>query len=105
VSALDFERERGTTTNWFGMPTNAVKAVLEAYTFTGVLGLARRDGNRRYYDLLERLLPAKVLAREVPLGEQSTYVSSTGPKFRFPADFVHTRPNSASWSACSTSWG
>jgi uncharacterized protein len=70
MSALDFERERGTTTDWFGMPINAVKAVLEAYTFTGVLGLARRDGNRRYYDLLERLLPAEVLAREVPLGEQ-----------------------------------
>ena len=33
-------------------------------------GLARRDGNRRYYDLLERLLPADVLAREVPLEEQ-----------------------------------
>jgi uncharacterized protein YcaQ len=46
------------------MPTNAVRAVLEAYTVTGVLGLARRDGNRRYYDLLERLLPADVLARE-----------------------------------------
>jgi uncharacterized protein len=70
VSALDFGRERGTTTDWFGMPTNAVKAVLEAYTFTGVLGLARRDGNRRYYDLLERLLPAGVLARDVPLREQ-----------------------------------
>ena len=70
MSALDFERERGTTTDWSGMPTNAVKAVLEAYTFTGVLGLARRDGNRRYYDLPERLLPAKVLARSVPLREQ-----------------------------------
>ena len=46
------------------MPTNAVRAVLEAYAVTGVLGLARRDGNRRYYDLLERLLPADVLARK-----------------------------------------
>ena len=70
LSALDFERERGTTTDWFGMPTNAVRAVLEAYAVTGVLGLARRDGNRRYYDLLERLLPADVLARELPLREQ-----------------------------------
>ena len=70
LSALDFEAERGPTTDWFGMPTNAVRAVLEAYTFTSVLGLARRDGNRRYYDLLERLLPADVLAREVPLREQ-----------------------------------
>ena len=70
LSALDFERERGATTDWFGMPTNAVRAVLEAYAVTGVLGLARRDGNRRYYDLSERLLPTDVLAREVPLKEQ-----------------------------------
>ena len=35
-----------------------------------MLGLARRDGNRRYYDLLERLLPADLLARDVPLVEQ-----------------------------------
>jgi uncharacterized protein len=70
LSSLDFERERGPTTDWFGMPTNAVRAVLEAYAVTGVLGLARRDGNRRYYDLIERLLPADVLARDLPLREQ-----------------------------------
>jgi uncharacterized protein YcaQ len=70
LSALDFERERGATTDWFGMPTNVVRAVLEAYTDTGVLGLARRDANRRYYDLLERLLPAELLARNPPLREQ-----------------------------------
>jgi uncharacterized protein len=70
LSALDFERERGATIDWFGIPTNTVRAVLEAATVTGVLGLARREGNRRYYDLLERLLPAKLLAREIPLREQ-----------------------------------
>jgi uncharacterized protein YcaQ len=70
LSALDFERQRGGTTDWFGVPTNTVRAVLEAYALTGVLGLARRDGNRRYYDLLERLLPADMLARDVPLREQ-----------------------------------
>jgi uncharacterized protein len=70
LSALDFERERGTTTDWFGTATNTVRAVLEACAVTGVLGLARRDGNRRYYDLLERLLPADVLARKIPLEEQ-----------------------------------
>ena len=70
LSALDFERERGPTTDWFGAPTNVVRAVLEAYAVTGVLGLARRDGNRRYYDLIERLVPADVLAHEVPLREQ-----------------------------------
>jgi hypothetical protein len=70
LSSADFERERGQATDWFGAPTNVVRAVLEAYTVTGVLGLARRDGNRRTYDLLERLLPAETLARAVPLREQ-----------------------------------
>jgi uncharacterized protein YcaQ len=70
LSALDFKRERGPTIDWFGTPTNVVRAVLEAYAVTGALGLARRDGNRRYYDLLERLLPYDVLERKVPLREQ-----------------------------------
>jgi uncharacterized protein len=70
LSALDFEREAGATKNWFGLPENAVRSVLEAYTVMGVIGLARREGNIRHYDLLERLLPAEVLAREVPEREQ-----------------------------------
>jgi uncharacterized protein YcaQ len=70
LSALDFEPEHGAPKDWFGMPENVVRAVLEAYTVTGVLGLARRDGNIRYYDLLERLLPAELLAHEVPEREQ-----------------------------------
>jgi uncharacterized protein YcaQ len=70
LSSQDFESEAGRTKNWFGMPENAVRSVLEAYTATGMIGLARRDGNRRYYDLIERLLPADVLAQQVPEREQ-----------------------------------
>ena len=66
----DFERERGAMTDWFGAPANVVRVVLEAYTITGALGLARREGNRRYYDVVERLLPRKVLEREIPVREQ-----------------------------------
>jgi uncharacterized protein YcaQ len=70
LSTLDFEREYAAPKDWFGMPENVVRAVFEAYTAAGVLALARREGNRRYYDLLERLLPAEVLTREVPQHEQ-----------------------------------
>jgi uncharacterized protein YcaQ len=70
LSSLDFESERGAMTDWFGVPTNTVRAVLEASAVNGVLGLARRDGNRRYYDVAERLLPADVLAHKIPLREQ-----------------------------------
>ena len=68
LSTLDFER--GPAVDWFWAPTNVARAVLEAYSVTGVLGLARRDGNRRYYDLAERLFPRDLLAREVPLRDQ-----------------------------------
>jgi uncharacterized protein len=70
LSTLDFDREHGAMVDWFGVRANVVRAVLEAYTVTGVLGLARRDGNRRYYDLIERLVPRKVLEREVPMTGQ-----------------------------------
>ena len=70
LSSLDFERETGPTKDWFGSPMNAVRAVLEAYATTGVLGTARRDGSHRYYDVLERLLPAETLAHDLPLREQ-----------------------------------
>jgi uncharacterized protein YcaQ len=70
LSALDFEREHGAMVDWFGVKTNIVRAVLEAYTVTGELGLERREGSRRYYDVVERLLPPDVLSREVPIGEK-----------------------------------
>ncbi len=73
LSSADFELETGPTKNWFGLPENAVRAVLESYTVFGVIGLARREGNRRYYDLLERLLPADVLAHEVPVRQQQLH--------------------------------
>jgi hypothetical protein len=70
LSSADFERESGRTKDWFGMPENAVRSVLEAYTVAGAIGLARREGNTRYYDVIERLLPAELLAQEVPEREQ-----------------------------------
>jgi uncharacterized protein YcaQ len=70
LSSRDFEGQAGATKDWFGLAENAVRSVLEEYTVAGVIGLARRDGNVRSYDLVERLLPAEVLARDVPERDQ-----------------------------------
>jgi uncharacterized protein YcaQ len=43
---------------------------LEALAVSGRLGLSRREGNRRYYDLVERLYPADLLAIVIPESEQ-----------------------------------
>ena len=68
LSSLDFEREPAI--DWYWGPTNRVRAVLEALWESGLIGLARRDGNRRYYDLVERLYPEALLAQRVPEHEQ-----------------------------------
>jgi hypothetical protein len=56
--------------DWYWRPTNQVRAILEALAQAGILGLARREGNRRVYDLMERLLPAELLAGTRPEREQ-----------------------------------
>jgi uncharacterized protein YcaQ len=49
--------------DWWWAPTSAARAVMEALFVTGRLGIARREGNRRYYDLIERLVPPTLLER------------------------------------------
>jgi uncharacterized protein YcaQ len=55
-------REHNHAVDWWWAPTRAARAVMEALFVSGRLGIARRDGSRRYYDLIERLVPAEVLA-------------------------------------------
>ncbi|HET6380891.1 MAG TPA: crosslink repair DNA glycosylase YcaQ family protein [candidate division Zixibacteria bacterium] len=52
--------------DWWWAPTSAARAVMEALFVTGRLGIARREGNRRFYDLMERLVPAALLERREP---------------------------------------
>ncbi len=50
------------TIDWYWRPTNQVRAILEALAEAGIIGISRREGNRRVYDLVERLYPADLLA-------------------------------------------
>ena len=64
---------RGAAIAWWWGPPSAVRAVLETLAVSGRLSVARRDGNRRYYDLTERLYPADLLATSVPEREQTRH--------------------------------
>jgi uncharacterized protein YcaQ len=55
--------EHAHAVDWWWAPTRASRAVLEALFVSGRVGVARRDGNRRYYDLIERLVPEELLHR------------------------------------------
>jgi uncharacterized protein YcaQ len=68
MSATDVEPRAAI--DWYWRPTNPVRALLEAMAEAGILGLARRDGNRRVYDLAERLFPAELLADRRTPAEQ-----------------------------------
>ncbi len=59
--------------DWYWRPTNQVRAILEALAEAGILGIARREGNRRVYDLAERLFPASLLATRPPEREQARH--------------------------------
>ena len=59
--------------DWYWRPTNQVRAILEALAEVGTLGIARREGNHRVYDLAERLFPAEVLAERRPANEQQAH--------------------------------
>ena len=68
LSSTDFEPRAAI--DWYWRPTNQVRAILEALAQAGILGLARREGNRRVYDLAERLFAADLLAATRPRDEQ-----------------------------------
>jgi uncharacterized protein len=65
--------EHGHAVDWWWAPTRASRAVMEALFVTGRIGISRRDGNRRYYDLIERLVPAELLTRKEPEEEAMTH--------------------------------
>lgn len=68
LGAADFEQEPAI--DWYWRPTNRARAILEALWEAGVIGLARREGNRRLYDLAERVYPPELMAHEVPERDQ-----------------------------------
>lgn len=71
MSATDIEPRAAI--DWYWRPTNPVRAILEALAEAGILGLARREGNRRIYDLVERLFPPALLAERRTEREQRSH--------------------------------
>jgi len=59
--------------DWYWRPTNQVRAILEALAEVGTIGIARREGNLRVYDLAERLFPPAILAEHRPEEEQQQH--------------------------------
>lgn len=65
--------EHSHAVDWWWAPTRASRAVMEALFVTGRIGISRRDGNRRYYDLIERLVPTDLLKRRASEEDAMTH--------------------------------
>jgi hypothetical protein len=96
LSTADFA-EHGHAIDWWWAPTRAGRAVLEALFVTGRVGLARRDGNRRYYDLIERLVPAELLGQRE--SEEDAMRHRLLSRFRASGLAAFTGATELMWSA------
>ena len=58
---------------WWGVPTRLGRAALEILYGMGEVGVHHRVNTRRYFDLIERLLPADLLAAADPNPTDEAY--------------------------------
>ena len=59
---------------WWGVPTRLGRAALEILYGMGEVGVHHRVNTRRYFDLIERLLPADLLAAADPNPTDEAYL-------------------------------
>ncbi len=72
LSSNDLEHKETLRWSW-GAPTRLSRAALETLYAMGELGVHHRLGTRRYFDLVERLLPAELLAVPDPNATDEEY--------------------------------
>jgi uncharacterized protein YcaQ len=70
-SSLEFKIDK--KTDWAWGPTRAIKAGLEVLYKQGLLGVHHRVSSRRYFDLIENLLPAQLLKAPDPNQDLEAY--------------------------------
>lgn len=71
LSSLDLDNPE--KADWYWGPTKIVRAALESLFAEGYIGVHHRVNNRRYFDLIERLLPAKLLESPDPNQSDEQY--------------------------------
>ncbi|HUN21661.1 MAG TPA: crosslink repair DNA glycosylase YcaQ family protein [Anaerolineales bacterium] len=64
LSSLDFEGKREVT--WFWGAQKEARAALDVLYNMGKIGVSHRVASRRYFQLIEKLLPAELLAQSDP---------------------------------------
>ena len=72
VSSLEFEKTVHTNGYW-GTPMNIERLALEQLLAQGDILIHHRNGNRRYYEITQRILPAELIAAPDPFASLESY--------------------------------
>lgn len=73
LSSIDFKDNR--KTDWWWAPTSVSRAALESLFASGELGIDHRVNTRRVFDLIERLVPEKILNAPDPHRSDQDYLA------------------------------
>lgn len=71
LSSLDFKNSE--IVDWHWGPTKIARAVLESLNSMGRIGIHHRINNRRYFDVIENLIPHDLLSQRDPFPDDETY--------------------------------
>jgi uncharacterized protein YcaQ len=72
ASSLEFKDNR--KTDWAWGPTSVTRASLELLYAQGLLGIHHRVNTRRYFDLIENLVPKSILSQQDPNQTEEKYL-------------------------------
>jgi len=72
LSSVDLENQTRIGGYW-GFPIRVERAAMENLYLTGRLGIHHRIGTRRYFDLVENLLPAETITQSDPHKNEEAY--------------------------------
>jgi hypothetical protein len=72
LSSIDHAHQQMTQGGW-GRPTRLVREAFDILYAMGELGVHHRIGSRRFFDLVQRLIPPEILARPDPHPEDPAY--------------------------------
>ncbi|MEJ2487934.1 MAG: crosslink repair DNA glycosylase YcaQ family protein [Anaerolineales bacterium] len=73
MSSIDFKDN--TKTDWFWGPTSQARAALEILYAQGHIGIHHRVNTRRYFDVIEDLVPEDTLGQPDPFADNDEYLN------------------------------
>lgn len=81
--------------DWWWAPARQIRAALDVLQYRGRIGVHHRIGTRKYYDIIERLIPQEFLDRQDPFDDLHGYLQWRVAERVRSIGLVRNRPGDA----------